>query len=188
MPSAPNGALATLQVALRSGSPCPTIGGTRPERCTMDHERHPRETVVLAPRAGHAAPAPTAGGGDLTDELLATDIWTDVMLADAGIPVREVPLVAAGGGIGSFVFCDLMRIGGTPAKDMAVLGSSATPWETYEYLTRVSQIPRHEVLRSDSISCPDNIWGFPSYATREAFAAKGLRAFVAPLFQKATES
>src|SRR3954452_24105977 len=154
----------------------------------MDQERQPRETVLLAAPAGYGGPAPAGGGGDLTEELLASDVWTDVMLADAGIPVREVPLVAAGGGIGSFVFCDFMRIGGTPAKDIAVLGSSATPWENYEYLTRVSQIPRHEVLRSDSISCPDNLWGFPSYATREAFAGKGLRAFMAPLFQKATES
>jgi hypothetical protein len=176
-------------VALRDG---PALSHHRHDKTgevTMDPERRqPHETVVVAPPAGPARPAPAAGGGDLTDELLATDIWTDVMLADAGIPVHEVPLVTVGAGIGSFVFCDFMRIGGTPAKDIAVLGSSATPWETYEYLTRVSQIPRHEVLRSDSISCPDNIWGFPSYATREAFAAKGARGFIAPLFQKTTES
>ena len=49
--------------------------------------------------------------------------------------------------------------------------------ESYEYLTRVSQIPRGERLRSDSASCPDNIWGFPSYALREAIATRS----VAPL-------
>ena len=43
------------------------------------------------------------------------------------------------------------------------------PWQTYEYLTRVSQIPRGERLRSDSASRPDNIWGFPSYGFVEGF-------------------
>ena len=43
------------------------------------------------------------------------------------------------------------------------------PWQTYEYLTRVSQIPRPERIRSDSASRPDNLWGFPSYAATEAW-------------------
>src|SRR5213078_3470332 len=62
-----------------------------------------------------------------------------------------------------------------------------TPWQTYEYLTRVSQIPRGERLRSDSASTPDNIWGFPSYAVREAFTAKSVSKFIAPLFNVGTE-
>ena len=61
------------------------------------------------------------------------------------------------------------------------------PWQTYEYLTRVSQIPSGERLRSDSASRPDCIWGFPSYAFSEAFRAKNLRGFIAPLFQVLTE-
>ena len=32
-----------------------------------------------------------------------------------------------------------------------------------------SQIPLYERLRSNSDSCPDNIWGWPSYALREAW-------------------
>ncbi len=55
---------------------------------------------------------------------------------------------------------------------MAVLGINDQPWQTYEYLTRVSQVPRGERLRSDAGSNPDNIWGFPSYAIREAWAGK----------------
>ncbi|WP_220793657.1 hypothetical protein [Nocardioides stalactiti] len=50
---------------------------------------------------------------------------------------------------------------------MRVLGTLDHPWQTYEYLTRVSQIPRGERLRSDSASRPDNIWGFPSYGFAE---------------------
>ena len=62
-----------------------------------------------------------------------------------------------------------------------------TPWQSYEYLTRVSQIPRRERLRSDSKSTPDNIWGFPSYAVREAFGAKSVKDFFAPLWNVLTE-
>ena len=62
-----------------------------------------------------------------------------------------------------------------------------TPWSSYEYLTRVSQIPRKERLRSDSKSTPDNIWGFPRYAVREAFGAKSIKEFIAPLWNVLTE-
>src|SRR6185437_12098476 len=88
----------------------------------------------------------------------------------AGIPVADVPFVTIGGGIGSFVMCDYLRIAGVPTSDIRVLSALDHPWQTYEFLTRVSQIPRPERLRSDSASRPDNIWGFPSYALSEAFA------------------
>ena len=125
--------------------------------------------------------------GDLTPDLIATDRWSDDMVARAGIPIVDVPLVSVGGGIGSFVTVDYLRICGVPTSAIRVLTQLDHPWESYEYLTRVSQIPRHERLRSDSASCPDNIWGFPSYAVREAFRAGSLRGFVAPLFQVAVE-
>ena len=47
--------------------------------------------------------------------------------------------------------------------------------------------PARERLRSDSKSTPDNIWGFPSYAVREAFGAKSIKEFVAPLWNVLTE-
>lgn len=128
-----------------------------------------------------------ASPGDLTDELLAADVWTDRAVTSAGIPIVDVPFLSVGGGIGSFVMVDYLRIAGVPTSDIAVLGPVAQPWYSYEYLTRVSQIPRRERLRSDSASTPDNIWGFPSYAVREAFAARTLREFVAPLWQVMVE-
>ncbi len=128
-----------------------------------------------------------AGSGDLTEELIAANEWTDAMLAAAGIPVIEVPFVTIGGGIGSFVTTDYLRIAGVPKEDIRVLGNNDTPWSTYEYLTRNSQIPRTERLRSDSASTPDNIWGFPSYAVREAWAAKGLKNKLFPLWNVGTE-
>lgn len=149
----------------------------------------PQAPPVTAPQAP-PAPARVGGGethGDLTRRLIETSVWTDRMLADAGIPVHDAPLVTVGGGIGSFVLVDYLRIAGAPTSAIRVLSNIDTPWQTYRYLTRVSQIPDHERIRSDSSSTPDNIWAFPSYAVREAFAARGLRGFVEPLWRVATE-
>jgi len=123
----------------------------------------------------------------LSDALIAAPEWSDEMVAASGIPVVDVPLLLVGGGIGSFVTYDYLRIAGVPTTDIKVLGNNETPWSTYEYLTRNSQIPRAERLRSDSASTPDCIWGFPSYAIREALAAPGLKAKVAPLWNVLTE-
>jgi hypothetical protein len=125
--------------------------------------------------------------GDLTSALIDTDVWTDDMVAGAGIPVVDVAFVSVGGGIGSFVTFDTLRIYGVPAEAIAVLGPQAIPWASYEYLTRASQIPRRERIRSDSSSTPDNIWGFPSYAVREAFSAKSVSGFVKPLWNVLVE-
>ena len=145
-----------------------------------------RETIHL-PGTGMmqtdtVEPAP-AGSGDLTDELLGQSVWTDQALAAAGIPVIDAPIVTIGAGIGSFVLANFLRISGLPKEAIRALGANDNPWDTYEYLTKVSQIPRPERLRSDSGSTPDNIWGFPSYAVREAFGAKSIRGFLEPLWQ-----
>jgi len=130
-----------------------------------------REETILLPGMGRAYSANPSGApqpGDLTAELIETDWWTDEGLTKEGVPVVDVPFVSVGGGIGSFVTVDYLRICGVPTSSIRVLTQLEHPWESYEYLTRVSQIPRQERLRSDSASCPDNIWGFPSYAVREA--------------------
>ncbi|MGX7674506.1 hypothetical protein [Plantactinospora sp. DSM 117369] len=116
--------------------------------------------------------------GDLTQALLDNAIWPDGLVAEAGIPVYDVPLVTVGGGIGSFVLVDYLRIAGVPTADICVLSNIGSPWQTYEYLTRVSQIPGPERIRSDSSSRPDNIWGFPSYALSEAWRERTLRPLV----------
>ncbi len=125
--------------------------------------------------------------GDLSPGLIATDIWTDEMVVNHGIPIVDVPFVTIGGGIGSFVTTDYLRICGVPPESIKVLTSLDVPWQSYEYLTRVSQVPRKERLRSDSASTPDNIWGFPSYAVREAFSAKSVAGFFAPLWNVMVE-
>ena len=138
---------------------------------------------VGAPGAG----PPPRVGGDLTRELIDTSVWTDDLVARAGIPIIDTKFVSVGGGIGSFVTVDMLRIYGVANTDLTVLTQLDTPWQSYEYLTRVSQIPRRERLRSDSSSTPDNIWGFPSYAVREAFGAKSVKDFFAPLWNVLTE-
>ena len=124
------------------------------------------------PPAGAVAAQP----GDLNDQLINSDWWPDQMVQAAGIPIVDVPFVSIGGGIGSFVTVDYLRIAGVPADQIRVLSNIDHPWQTYEYLTRVSQIPRPERIRSDSASRPDNIWGFPSYALSEAIQDKSLKS------------
>lgn len=114
----------------------------------------------------------------LPQHLVDAPIWTDEDVVAAGLPIHDRKFVTIGGGIGSFVLVDYLRIAGVPTSDIGVLSNIEAPWETYEYLTRVSQIPRAERLRSDSSSCPDNIWGFPSYAVREAAAERTLKPLV----------
>ncbi|WP_449065544.1 hypothetical protein [Planomonospora algeriensis] len=119
-----------------------------------------------------APPHTPASPGDLTPELLGASEWTDQLVAAAGIPMYDIPFLAVGGGIGSFVTLDYLRIYGVPTSQMRVVSNIDHPWQTYEFLTRCSQIPRSERIRSDSSSRPDNLWGFPSYALEEAWKDK----------------
>lgn len=119
--------------------------------------------------------------GDLNPQLLNTPEWPDQMVAAAGIPIIDIPLVLVGGGIGSFVTADYLRIYGVPTTQIRILSNIDHPWQTYEYLTRVSQIPRPERIRSDSSSRPDNIWGFPPYTWKETFREKTLKHWIQTL-------
>ncbi|MEH2359230.1 FHA domain-containing protein [Nostoc sp.] len=86
-----------------------------------------------------------------------------------GLPVDESDYLAIGAGLGSFFWADLLRISGVRAEKIVALGLEAEPYARYKRLCLNSQIPLHERLRSNSDSCPDNIWGWPSYALREAW-------------------
>ncbi|HEY9701363.1 MAG TPA: hypothetical protein V6C58_02900, partial [Allocoleopsis sp.] len=93
-----------------------------------------------------------------------------------GYDVIEKDYIALGGGLGSYIWTDLLRIWGVNANRIMSIGLENKPYFRYQQLCINSQIPAHERLRSNSDSCPDNIWGFPSYAWREAwsdFANKG---------------
>ncbi len=102
-------------------------------------------------------------------------MWDDQWVRDAGIPIYDMPLVSVGGGLGSFTLVDVLRIQGAAAASMRVVSSRDAPWLSWEYLTRVSQLPAGERIRSDAGARPDNIWGFPSYAVHEAWRDRSPR-------------
>ncbi len=91
----------------------------------------------------------------------------------SGLPVLETTYLAVGGGIGSFTWVDHLRIFGVPANQIVALGLEPRPMGRYSRLCGNSQIPLHERLRSNSDSCPDNIWGWPSYGLREIWHSMG---------------
>ncbi|MDP9371230.1 MAG: FHA domain-containing protein, partial [Chloroflexota bacterium] len=88
-------------------------------------------------------------------------------LASAGLPVEETTYLAVGGGLGSFVWVDHLAVYGADPRGIVAIGLEEKPYGRYARLCRQSQIPDHERLRSNSDSCPDNIWGWPGYAVRE---------------------
>ncbi|MEB3218835.1 MAG: FHA domain-containing protein [Nostocales cyanobacterium 94392] len=102
-------------------------------------------------------------------EFMASEFVDAQSLYDTGEPVQEQEYVALGGGIGSFAWVDHIRIYGVKPDKITVLGLEKKPYGRYQRLCENSQIPSHERLRSGSDSCPDNLWGWPGYAWREAW-------------------
>ncbi|MFK7804519.1 MAG: FHA domain-containing protein, partial [Anaerolineae bacterium] len=82
-------------------------------------------------------------------------------------PTAESRFLTVGGGLGSFVWVDTLVVSGISPADITAIGMEAKPYGRYQRLCANSQIPNHERLRSNSDSCPDNVWGWPGYAVRE---------------------
>jgi len=85
------------------------------------------------------------------------------------LPIYQIDYAAIGAGLGSFIWVDFLRIFGVKVRQIVAIGLEKQPYARYQRLCLNSQIPLHERLRSNSDSCPDNIWGWPSYAIREAW-------------------
>lgn len=132
----------------------------------------------------------TAAGSQqqpLPEQLATSGTWTDEMVAGYGIPVEDSPIATVGGGIGSYILADYLRVaGGVPTSGLRVISNLSHPWQTYEHLATSSQISHDDRIRSDSASRPDNLWGFPSYALHEAIRDRSLRplaqVFLEPVF------
>lgn len=90
-------------------------------------------------------------------------------LRDSPQNVEEITYLTIGGGVGSFIFVDNLIIRGVSPQDIVSIGMEDSPYGRYKRLCLQSQIPPEERLRSDSGSTPDNIWGWPGYAVREAW-------------------
>ncbi|MEA5541581.1 FHA domain-containing protein [Limnoraphis robusta Tam1] len=103
-----------------------------------------------------------------TEFLHAVQVSPSTLQA-TGLPVEEIDYLTIGAGLGSFIWADLLRISGVKSSQIIALGMEEKPYARYQRLCLNSQIPPHERLRSNSDSCPDNIWGWPSYAVREAY-------------------
>jgi len=115
-------------------------------------------------------PSPTVNTGEFPPiAFLHASEVTMRSIQSMGMPVEEIDWAAVGGGLGSFIWVDLLRICGVKADRIAVLGMENQPYARYRRLCLNSQIPLYERLRSNSDSCPDNIWGWPPYAVREAW-------------------
>jgi pSer/pThr/pTyr-binding forkhead associated (FHA) protein len=100
--------------------------------------------------------------------LFAADRVSVEALHATGKQVEETTYAAVGGGMGTFVWVDTVRICGVKREQIAVISLESKPYGRYQRLCRNSQIPGHERIRSGSDSCPDNVWGWPGYAWREA--------------------
>ena len=81
--------------------------------------------------------------------------------------IETTTYLAIGGGLGSFAWVDHLLIAGADSAGIISIGFEPKPYGRYRRLCQNSQIPTHERLRSNSDSCPDNLWGWPGYAVRE---------------------
>lgn len=125
-------------------------------------------TDIPDPSLPPAPPVVTASNNFPPAAFQAEKVAVQALHA-TGLPVDECEYLAIGAGLGSFVWVDLLRISGVRAEKIVALGLEKEPYARYRRLCMNSQIPLHERLRSNSDSCPDNIWGWPSYALREAW-------------------
>jgi pSer/pThr/pTyr-binding forkhead associated (FHA) protein len=144
----------------------------------------PQDNATRAVSAGAtaAAPAPAPRGQSIEVALNAanapsemrfprnifkTEVVNAAELKASEYFAGECTYLSVGGGLGSFVWADHLRIYGVGTGAIRAIGDDVIPYANYQRLCRNSQIPPHERLRSNSISTPDNIWGFPGYASRE---------------------
>ena len=130
---------------------------------------------VPDPLGEEPVPMPASPGNSFPPPEFQAQQVSVQSLHATGLPVEEIDYVAVGAGLGSYIWIDCLRIYGVEANRIRALGLEDTPYARYQRLCLNSQIPARERLRSNSDSCPDNLWGWPSYALREAYhdALKG---------------
>jgi pSer/pThr/pTyr-binding forkhead associated (FHA) protein len=131
-------------------------------------------TNIPDPTLPVAQPAMAVGSNFPPPAFQAEKVSIQALHA-TGLSVDEFDYLAIGAGMGSFVWVDLLRLSGVHPEKIVAVGLEGEPYARYKRLCMNSQIPLYERLRSNSDSCPDNIWGWPSYALREAWGdlAKG---------------
>jgi len=101
------------------------------------------------------------------EAIFQDPIITQQALHTVHAPIEDITYLTIGGGVGSFVWVDHLRVHGVSKDDIRSIGFEHKPYGRYRRLCLNSQIPDRERLRSDSGSMPDNVWGFPGYAMQE---------------------
>ena len=152
--------IADYQITVSLAIPAPLVS-TIPQTISFNPDTDLPESVIVAP----AIPI----GQSFPPNLFQSPQVNVQDLYATGNAVDEVDYTAIGAGLGSFVWVDLLRICGGETNQIVALGLEEKPYARYQRLCLNSQIPPYERLRSNSDSCPDNIWGWPSYALREAW-------------------
>ena len=116
-----------------------------------------------------ALTAPTTAGPLKPDPLPALFRRQIVPVSELSkiAPVETATYLTVGGGLGSFTWVDHLVVSGVDPAHITAIGFEPKPYGRYHRLCRNSQIPSYERLRSNSDSCPDNLWGWPGYAVRE---------------------
>jgi pSer/pThr/pTyr-binding forkhead associated (FHA) protein len=141
------------------------LAGISPKESTLVFHDKTGDVMPLAPKTLVEEPLPL--GGLRQPVIPLREIY------GSGLPVMETTYLTVGGGLGSFAWVDHLRIYGVAAEQIVALGLEPLPFGRYQRLCQNSQIPGHERLRSNSESCPDNIWGWPSYGLREIWHSLG---------------
>ncbi len=132
--------------------------------------RTDREAVIAMDTATIlGAPAPQSSARAFPPPAFNEQFVSVAALEQTGLPVYTTTYALLGGGWGSFIMADNLVIHGVDPGAIISLGIYPEPFKRYQSLARNSQIPLHERLRSNSESTPDNIWGTPGYAAREAW-------------------
>jgi pSer/pThr/pTyr-binding forkhead associated (FHA) protein len=138
---------------------------------SLSQDKSPFQSIIVDPASQSSFQLPDPDEPGFPDGLFHGPVVSVSDLRRSGQVAVECTYLALGGGLGSFCWVDHLRVFGVPASEIRVIGTNRVCFENYERYCRNSQIPRHERLRSNAISTPDNIWGFPGYASREAFRA-----------------
>lgn len=133
--------------------------------------------------AAHSMPGSAYTGAPELEPLRAAPVWSDELVAAAGLRAEHATFVTVGGGLAGFAVVDALRVCGLEAEQIRVVSPQRRPHENLSRLIRMGQIRDDDPLRSDSGSRADNIWGFPGYAVQEAISRRTIR----PLWKVLTE-
>ncbi|MCO5998050.1 FAD/NAD(P)-binding protein [Actinoallomurus rhizosphaericola] len=123
----------------------------------------------------HPMPGSAHAGAPELERLRAAPVWSEELVATAGLPTEHATFVTVGGGLAGFTVVDTLRIRGLEPTRIRVVSPQRRPYENLSRLIRTSQIRDDDPLRSDSGARADNIWGFPGYAVQEAIRRRTIR-------------